>query len=214
MNGKIVSIPYEEYSAAHSLRESLLLRELAEDTKRETGEDAIMQVGHLEGAFLKLLVRISKARRVLELGTFTGYSALAMAEALPDGGELITLDIDKAYTDAAQKFWAKSPHGKKITLMLGPALKTIPALTGPLDMVFIDADKENYLNYWNMCLPKVRQGGLLVVDNVLWSLGNVLHPQDATEKAIAAFNEAVRTDRRVEAVILTIRDGVTVALKR
>lgn len=214
MNGKIVLSAYEDYASEHTTQESDVLCALAKETLRQTGDDAIMQVGHLEGAFLRLLVKISNARRVLELGTFTGYSALAMAEGLPEDGELITLDIDKDYTDIAKKFWAKSPHGKKIKLILGPAFETLQKLTGMFDLVFIDADKGNYLNYWNLCMPKVRQGRLLVVDNVLWSSGDVLHPKDSTEKAIAAFNEFVRSDSRVEAVMLTIRDGVTVAIKR
>lgn len=214
MNGKIVSSAYEEYARRHTAPESRVLQALAKETLEKTGDDAIMQVGHLEGSFLKLLVKISQARRVLEIGTFTGYSALAMAEGLADDGELITLDIDKDYTDIAKRFWAKSPHGKKIHLMLGPALETIPKLTGRFGLVFIDADKENYLNYWNLSLPKVQQGGLLVVDNALWSLGDVMCPKDSTEKAIASFNEFVRSDDRVETVMLTIRDGVTVAVKK
>lgn len=214
MNGKIISSAYEQYATAHGAKESPLLAKLAEETLKRTGEDAIMQVGRLEGSFLKFLVKIIGANRVLELGTFTGYSALAMAEGLSFGGELVTLDIDKTYTDIAKKFWAKSPHGKKISLILGKALLTLPNLSGLFDLVFIDADKGNYLNYWNLCMPKVRQGGLIVVDNVLWSLGDVIYPKNATEKAIAAFNEFVKNDRRVEAVILTIRDGITVAIKK
>ncbi len=214
MNGKIISSAYEQYATEHSTPESSLLHELAEETKSRTGEDAIMQVGHLEGAFLKLLVQISSAKRVLEIGTFTGYSALVMAEELSEDGRLITLDVNKTYTDIAKKFWAKSSHGKKITLILGEALQTLQKLDPFFDLVFIDADKANYLHYWNLCLPKVRQGGLLVVDNVLWSLGDIFHPKDVTEKAIASFNEFVRTDKRVNVVILTVRDGVTIAVKK
>lgn len=214
MNGKIISSAYEQYATKHSTMESPLLHELAEETKRRTGEAAIMQVGHLEGSFLRLLVKISSAKRVLEIGTFTGYSALVMAEGLPEDGRLVTLDINKTYTDIAKKFWGKSPHGKKITLILGEALQTLQKLDPFFDLVFIDADKANYVHYWNLSLPKVRQGGLLVVDNVLWSLGDILHPKDTTEKAIASFNELIRTDKRVDTVMLTVRDGVTIAVKK
>lgn len=172
-----------------------------------------MQVGHLEGSFLRLLLRIAKARRVLEVGTFTGYSALAMAEGLPPGGRLITCDIDPVVTQIARKTWAKSPHGKKIELRLGHALKTLRKLRGTFDAVFIDADKENYIRYWELCVPKVRRGGILLVDNVLWS-GRVLRPKDETDRAIVAFNRYVVSDRRVEAVMLTLRDGVTLAYKK
>lgn len=180
-----------------------------------------MQVGRLEGAVLRLLVRLVRARRVLELGTFTGYSALVMAEGLPDDGELITCDEDPVATEIARKYWARSPHGRKITLKLGKALDTIETLSGPLDkarvvpfdVVFIDADKANYGNYWDACLPLVRQGGLLMADNVLWN-GKVVAPDDAMARVIVAFNAKVKADPRVESAILTIRDGLTIAIKK
>ena len=172
-----------------------------------------MQVGNLEGSFLKLLVKISKAKRILEIGTFTGYSALAMAEAMPAGGRLVTCDIDDQTTVIAREFWGNSPHGGKIELRLGPALETIRKIRGPLDFVFIDADKTNYIHYWNACIPKMRRGGLILADNVLWS-GKVLCPRDSTTRAIVAFNRHVAKDKRVEAVMLTVRDGITLAYKK
>ncbi len=172
-----------------------------------------MQTGHVEGSFLRLLVKAIGARRVLEIGTYTGYSSLAMAMGLPPDGKVITLDIDPGVTGMAMEYWAKSSHGSKIELRLGPALETLKGLNGPFDLVFIDADKENYLNYWETCLPKVRSGGLLVVDNVLWG-GSVLHPEQASDRAIVALNEYVANDQRVDAVLLTVRDGMTVACKR
>jgi caffeoyl-CoA O-methyltransferase len=208
----LVDEAIENYAAAKSAAESALFKELAWRTYAEAKWPQ-MQVGHLEGAFLRLLVRICRARRVLEIGTFTGYSALAMAEGLPADGELVTLDLDPENTRMAREFWDKSGQGKKIRLVLGPALETLATLTGPFDLVFIDADKENYKNYWEACLPKVRQGGLIVADNVLWS-GRVLDPQDETDRAIAAFNEHVAQDGRVEAVMLPVRDGMTLAWKR
>ena len=208
----MISEAIEKYAVQSSSPESALFKKLV----RETWADAKfpqMQVGHLEGSFLKLLVKISGAKRILEIGTFTGYSALAMAEALPADGRLMTCDIDPTATAIARKFWKKSPDGKKIELRLAPALETIGKLKGSLDLVFIDADKENYIHYWNACLPKMRRGGLLVADNVLWS-GKVLRPQDGTTRAIVAFNRFVAKDKRVEAVMLTVRDGITLAWKK
>jgi caffeoyl-CoA O-methyltransferase len=170
-------------------------------------------IDHCEGLLLRLLVRLTGARRILELGTFTGYSALTMAEGLPEDGELITCDLDPEVTKIAQRYWSQSSDGSKIKLVLGPALDTIETIQPPLDLIFLDADKENYVNYWEACLPKLRAGGVLVVDNVLWS-GRVLDPKEPDDHAIAAFNEHVAGDDRVEFVILAIRDGVLVAIKR
>lgn len=208
----IVAEKINRYAERHSSPEPVLFKELACITQERTTLPQ-MQVGHLEGIFLKLLVRLTKAKRVLEIGTFTGYSALAMAEALPTTGRLITLDIDPAATAIARAFWKKSRAGRKISFKIGPAIETLKTLPGPFDLVFIDADKENYTNYWNACVPKVRRGGVLVVDNVLWS-GRVLNPQDASDRAIAAFNRHAREDRRVELVMLTVRDGITLAVKK
>jgi len=208
----IVSPAIERYAEAHASAEKPLFSELVQATKEKTSWPQ-MQVGHLEGTFLRLLVRAVEARQVLEIGTFTGYSALCMAEGMPQGGKLITCDIDEKATAIAREHWKRSHHGKKIDLRLGPALDTLKKLRGPFDVVFIDADKENYLAYWNACLPKVRKGGILLVDNVLWS-GKVLNPKEASDKAIVAFNEAVRNDGRVELVVLTVRDGITMAVKK
>lgn len=208
----LVSDKIERYCAAHSSPEGKIFQDLARVTKRDTAAPQ-MQVGHLEGTFLKLMVRLSGARRVLEIGTFTGYSALAMAEGLPKGGRVVTLDIDPEATAIARKFWKRSPAGNKISLKLGPALKTIKTLKGFFDLVFIDADKTNYINYWNAILPKVRKGGMILVDNVLWS-GRVLKPTDNSDRAIAAFNQHALRDKRVDLVMLTIRDGITLAVKK
>jgi len=200
------------YADALSAPEPELFAQLARET-RATQKDPHMMVGHGEGLLLKLLVMITRARRVLEIGTFTGYSALAMASGLPDDGELITCDVSRTTTALAEKYWARSPHGRKIHLQLAPALETIAALAGPFDLVFIDADKPNYVRYWEAVLPLVRAGGVVVADNVLWS-GRVLDPQEESDRALAAFNAHVRRDDRVEHVMLPIRDGVTLAVKR
>lgn len=204
--------PIETYAAQHAPEEAALLHALALETYA-TMERPQMQVGRLEGGLLRLLVRAVRAQRVLEIGTFTGYSALAMAEGLPEDGALITCDIDAATAAVAQRYFDQSPHGKKIQLRVGPALETIAKLKGLFDLVFIDADKSNYPQYWDAVLPKVRSGGLLIVDNVLWS-GRVLDPQDADSRAISAFNESVRNDPRTESVLLPVRDGITLAWKR
>jgi caffeoyl-CoA O-methyltransferase len=144
---------------------------------------------------------------------FTGYSTLMMAEGLPDDGRIITCDVDPKAETVARKYFAESPHGHKIEVRMGPALDTIKTLDGPLDMVFIDADKSNYSNYYEACLPLVRSGGLIVADNVLWS-GRVLDPQDEDTRAIVAFDKLVQSDSRVENVCLTVRDGMMLSWKR
>jgi caffeoyl-CoA O-methyltransferase len=208
---KFIGEEIERYCHDHTALESEPLQKLEKETYAKT-DDPGMLVGRIEGTFLKLLVRMTGARSILEIGTFTGYSALIMAEALPDDGRLVTCDIDAKTTEIARRYWADSPHGRKIELKLGPALDSIQNLKGPFDLVFIDADKENYSKYWEACIPKMRRGGVLVADNVLWS-GRVLDPKEASDRALAEFNERVRNDVRVEAVMLTIRDGITLACK-
>ncbi len=208
----IIPEAIEKYAEAHTTPEKDLHKALVKATYEKT-EIPQMQVGHLEGAFLKLLVEAIGAKRILEIGTFTGYSALRMAEGMPQGGQLITCDIDKETTAIAREFWKQSHHGKKIRLEIGPALQTLKKMKGLFDLVFIDADKENYFNYWNAILPKVRQGGIILVDNVLWG-GHVLDPKDPSDLAIAKFNEAALNDKRVNLVMLTLRDGLTLAVKK
>jgi len=202
----------EQYARDHTSTEPEVFRELARVTKSET-EEPEMQVGPIEGLFLKNLVRAMSARRILEIGTFTGYSALMMAEGMADGGELITCDIDRETTAIARAHWDRSPGGARITLKLGRAIETIEHLDGPFDLVFIDADKESYIDYWDAVVPKVRSGGLILADNVLWS-GKVLEPQEPIDHAIVEFNRHVNRDTRVDRVMLTVRDGITMACKR
>ena len=202
----------EEYATAHSEPVSPLFERLREETYAQM-ELPQMQVGRLEGAFLRLLTRFARANRILEIGMFTGYSALMMAEGLPEDGELITCELNPKAEAMARRYFTQSPHGKKIKVRMGPALQTLKQLTGPFDLVFIDADKENYLAYYEAVLPMLRTGGLLVADNVLWS-GRVLKPKEETDRAIVAFNDALAKDPRIEKVMLTVRDGMTLALKR
>lgn len=208
----IVSEPLELYAAAHSDPVPSLLDELREETYAKMSWPQ-MQVGRIEGALLKMLVRLTGARRVLEVGMFTGYSALSMAEGLPDDGLLVTCDIDAKAEEVARRYFARSPHGKKIDVRMGPAIDTIAQLSPPLDLVFIDADKKNYARYYDAALPLLRAGGLVVADNALWS-GAVLDPKEDDARAMAAFNDKVTADQRVDKVLLTVRDGMLLARKR
>ncbi|WP_281329195.1 class I SAM-dependent methyltransferase [Polyangium sp. 6x1] len=209
----IISPELDDYIEAHTRPRPALFDELREVTYASMSSPQ-MQVGRVEGTFLKTLCALVSARRVLELGTFTGFSALCMAEALPEDGELLTLDIDPEATRIARSFFDRSPHGKKIRILLGNALDSLRSLPAgpPFDLVFIDADKERYADYYEAVLPLVRKGGLIVGDNTLWS-GNVLAPQHPSDHGICRFNDRVNADPRVENVLLSIRDGMMLARK-
>ncbi len=212
----IVNGPVEEYAERHSTPSGELFDRLAAET-RERMTAPQMMVGVLEGQFLALLVRLSGARRILELGTFTGYSSISMAAELPDDGRVITCDIDPGATDIARRYMDESGHGHKIEIRLGPALETIGDLSGPFDLVFIDADKQNYVNYYEAALERLAPRGLIVVDNTLWS-GDVVEEREpepsASTLALRRFNDHVAQDDRVICVVLTVRDGVTLIRKR
>lgn len=209
----LIAPEIDQYIHDHTRPRPPLFDELREVTYSSMA-DPEMQVGRVEGTLLKLLVALGGARRVLEIGTFTGYSALCMAEALPDDGELVTCDRDPKALEVARSFFARSPHGRKISARLGDALETVQGLPAePLfDLAFIDADKERYLAYYQAILPRLRKGGLLVADNTLWS-GAVLAPETASAKAIVAFNDHVSRDPAVENVLLSVRDGLMLARK-
>jgi caffeoyl-CoA O-methyltransferase len=209
---RFIDIAVEQFARDHTEPETDLYVRLREETYRVMKWPE-MQVDAIEGRFLKMLVRLTGARTVLELGMFTGYSTLMMAEALPDDGRLITCEIDPKAEAIARRYFAESPNGHKISIRMGSALNTIKTLTGPLDFVFIDADKPNYSSYYEACLPLLKPGGLIVADNVLWS-GKVIDPQDDDTRAIVAFNDLVQSDSRVENVCLTVRDGIMLAWKR
>ncbi len=209
----IVEPRIEEYAEAHSSRDGELFERLAAETREKTTAPQMM-VGRIEGQFLATLVRLSGARRILELGTFTGYSSISMAAALPDGGRILTCDVDPDATAIARRYMDESGHGDKIEIRLAPALGTIPALEGPFDLVFIDADKPNYVNYYEATLPLLADDGLMIVDNTLWS-GRVADPgqDDEATRAIRALNDRVRDDPRVTNVLLTVRDGMNLIRK-
>jgi len=208
----LVEESIEEYAAAHTTPPDSLLAELAEET-RATMSSPGMLTGTIEGRFLELLVWGTGARRVLEIGTFTGYSALSMAAALPEDGRIDTLDVEPRHAEVAQRYFDRSPHGSKITLHLGPALETLERLEGLWDLVFVDADKGNYDAYVEAVLPRLSERGLIAIDNTLWS-GRVLDPQDDDTRAIAALNDKLAADERVVVAQLTIRDGVTLVRRR
>jgi predicted O-methyltransferase YrrM len=174
-----------------------------------------MQIGPDQAALMQMLVRAIGARRCLEIGTFTGYSALAVALALPPGGRIVCCDVSEEWTAIARKYWAQASVSGKIQLKLAPALETLKKLKGPFDFAFIDADKENYQKYFERCLKLLRRGGLIAVDNTLW-YGSVVNAKDRTvdARAIRAFNRKLRRDRRVEISLVPIGDGLTLAWKR
>jgi caffeoyl-CoA O-methyltransferase len=209
---RFIDAAVEQFAHNHTEPETDLYVRLREETYRVM-QSPQMQVDVIEGRFLQMLVRLSGAKSILELGMFTGYSALMMAEALPEDGHLVTCEIDPKAEAIARRYFAESSHGNKITIRMGPALDTIKTLAGPLDLVFIDADKVNYSNYYEACLPLLKSGGLVVADNVLWS-GKVVDPKDADDHAIVAFNRLVQSDPRVKNVCLTVRDGMMLAWKR
>ena len=189
------------------------LQQIQEETY-DTMEGAGMLSGSVHANLFHILCKSIQAKNALEIGTFTGYSALAVAESLPKDGKLIACDIEDGDPQKiAKKYWSQSEHGSKIELKVGNALETIPKLTQTFDFVFIDADKINYTNYYNLVLPKVRSGGLIVADNVLRG-GEVVgkNPSQST-RAIMEFNEMVLKDKKVENVLLTVRDGITIISK-
>ena len=204
----------EAYAGSHSMPESAVCRALREETLR-TMAQAQMLVGPLEGAFLKMVTRLVRAKQVLEIGMFTGYSALCFAEALPDDGRIITCEVDEQSAAVGRRYFAEAAAGKKIEIRIGPALETMRELTGPFDLVFIDADKINYVNYYRRALDLLAPQGAMLIDNVLWD-GEVLKqpPPDENTAAIQELNRIVSSDPHVDAVLLTIRDGVLLVRKK
>jgi caffeoyl-CoA O-methyltransferase len=212
----IVPEDIEQYALDHTTPASEQMDALAEET-RSTLRAPGMLSGAVEGRLLEMLVFATGARRVLEFGTYSGYSALSMARALPADGRIFTLEVDPEHAAFAQRHIDASPYADRIEVLLGPALESVEKLDGPFDLVFIDADKENYARYYEAALPKLSPRGLMAVDNTLWS-GAVLDPgaEDAGDstRALAAFNDMVVRDERVVCVMLTIRDGVTLIRPR
>jgi caffeoyl-CoA O-methyltransferase len=210
----LVPEPIERYAEDHTSEPDSLLAALAQET-RETLRSPQMLTGTVEGRFLEMLVYASGSRRVLELGTYSGYSALSMAAGLVAGGHIDTCEVDERHAEVARRYIEQSPHADKITIHVGPALETIERLEADFDFVFIDADKPNYVNYYEAVLPRLTERGLIAADNTLWS-GRVLDESEDDEgtRAIKTFNEHVESDPRVTSVMLTVRDGVTLIRPR
>lgn len=206
------------YMLQHSLRESEVKQRLRLETSKL--ERANMQIAPEQGQLLALLLELMGAKRVIEIGTFTGYSALCMAEALPAGGELICCDISEEWTDMGKAYWAEAGVADRISLRLGPAVETLDALlsqgqAGCFDAAFIDADKTNYINYYERCLQLLRPGSLLMIDNTLW-YGRVVEDDNQKQDTVAVreFNEHIHGDDRVSMSLVPIGDGLTLARKR
>ena len=211
----IVSEEIERYARDHSSPEEPEMARVAEQTRAAMPGQASMMVGATEAGLLQALVALSQPRRVLEIGTFTGYSAMAMAAVLPAGSRLVTCEVDAARAETARANLDASPWGDRVEVRVGPASETLKQLEGPFDLVFIDADKAGYRSYYESALSMLSERGAIVVDNVLWD-GQVLDPPagDDDTRAIVEFNDHVRRDPRVVCVMLTVRDGVTIIRRR
>ena len=204
----IVNEAVERYALEHSTPDPEFFRRLEDETRATTTAPQMM-VGPLEGQFLGWLVRLLQARSVLEIGTFTGYSSISMALALPDGGRITSLDVNEETTAVARRYAEEAGVLDRIDYRVGPALDTLAGLDGPWDLAFIDADKPNYVNYYEAVLPKLADDGFVVADNVLWSGRVVEDDGEESTQAIKAFNDHVAADDRVEQLMLTVRDGMT-----
>ena len=203
------------YAEAHSTPETELLAELNRDTNANVMFPRMLS-GHLQGRMLSMLSKMIQPKKILEIGTYTGYSAICLSEGLQEGGMLHTIELNAEHEDMIRRYFSKAGVEKKITLHIGAAKRVIPRLTETFDMVFIDADKENYSTYFDMIFPMVRNGGYILADNTLWN-GKVLDPVDPNDKetrGITEFNKKVLADSRVENVLLPVRDGVMIVRKK
>jgi caffeoyl-CoA O-methyltransferase len=207
-----ISQELEDYIEQHSEKEPQHLAVLNKETYQKILLPRMLS-GHFQGRVLSMLSKLIRPVNILEIGTYTGYSALCLCEGMQDNGQLHTIDIKEELVDFQRKHFDKSPWGKQIVQHLGEAMDIIPSLDLKFDLVFIDADKENYINYFEMIVPKMNKGGIILSDNVLWS-GKVLEPlqkNDLSTKVLLEYNELLKNDPRVETVLLPIRDGLTVS---
>ena len=211
----IVSPAINDYLLAHSEHADDVLRDLAEETHRELGGRAGMQISHDEGELLTMLVRITGARQAVEVGTFTGYSSICIARGLPDDGHLLCCDVSEEWTAIARRYWERAGVADRIELRIAAAVETLRALPAEpsLDFAFIDADKTGYPAYVEEILPRLRPGGLMVLDNILRD-GRGLAPENDDDRAIHELNQALVGDDRIDVVLLPVRDGVSLARKR
>ena len=202
-----------KYCKEHTVSDNRLLSELEQYTW--DNEDVPQMIsGQMVGKFLQSIIRMLAAQKIVEVGTFTGYSALQMAEAIPLDGEIHTCELMKKHTETAQSFFDKSDYGKKIIIHQGPALESLETLkVGDFDMAFIDADKSNYLEYYQRCLVLIRAGGVIILDNMLWS-GSVIDPKDDDSQALRKTGDYIQEDTRVFNMLLPIRDGLMLCIKK
>jgi caffeoyl-CoA O-methyltransferase len=201
----------ERYAEKHSKPLSIVHEKLWLETYRKTNS-AEKLVGALEAEFLKMLVLMTGARRILEIGTFTGFSTLALAQALPRDGRIVSCEVDPEIAEIATRYFSETPHGSKIEVKRGPALVSLKVIRGPFDLCFIDADKENYREYYDRCVELLRSKGIIVLDKMLAS-GNVLNPSDAGAEVADALNKQIRNDPRVENVLLPLWEGMMLVVK-
>lgn len=207
-----ISQELEDYIEQHSAKEPELLAALNKETYQKILLPRMLS-GHFQGRVLSMLSKLIRPLNILEIGTYTGYSALCLCEGMQESGQLHTIDIKEELIDFQRKHFNKSPWGNQIFQHLGEAMDIIPTLDMKFDLVFIDADKENYINYFELIIPKMNKGGVILSDNVLWS-GKVLEPlkpKDLSTKVLLEYNQLLKNDPRVETVLLPIRDGLTVS---
>lgn len=205
----------DQYASEHTSQESDLLHQLNRETHMKVLQPRMLS-GHFQGRLLSMISHMVKPKFILEIGTYTGYSALCLAEGLQHNGSLLTIDINEELETRCRSYFDRSEYANQITMQIGNALEIIPNIEQPIDLVFIDADKDNYTNYFELCLPKLSAGGFMLIDNVLWS-GKVLHPakpNDIDTAALQAFNTMLTEDHRVEQVLLPVRDGLTLVRKK
>jgi predicted O-methyltransferase YrrM len=209
-----ISPELEQYAGIHTSPESELLARINRETHLEVLQPRMLS-GHLQGRLLSLMAKLLRPNRILEIGTYTGYSALCLAEGLPPEGKLVTVDVNAELHTRVQGYFNASDFNAQIDYRIGDAMKIIPTLTDTWDLVFIDADKKNYLNYYDLVIDHVRPGGIILADNVLWS-GKVIDPKakDPETELLRTYNERIHQDERVENILLPIRDGIMVARKK
>jgi len=210
-----ISEKLDDYVVKHSEEEPALLEALTRETYQKILQPRMLS-GHYQGRVLSVLSKLIRPKTILELGTFTGYSALCLAEGLDKNGVLHTIDINEELVDFQRSYFDKSDYGSQIVQHLGPALHIIPSLDTTFDLVFMDADKPNYINYFHQIIDKLNPGGVILSDNVLWS-GKVietLDPSDISTKIVLEYNALLKADSRLETVLLPIRDGLTVSIKK
>ena len=210
-----ISEKLDEYVVRHSQEEPALLKALTRETYQKVLQPRMLS-GHYQGRILSVLSKLIRPKTILELGTFTGYSALCLAEGLDKNGVLHTIDINEELVDFQKRYFDKSDYGSQIIQHLGSALDIIPTIETTFDLVFMDADKPNYINYFHQIIDKLNPGGVILSDNVLWS-GKVieaLDPSDISTKIVLEYNSLLKEDSRLETVLLPIRDGLTVSIKK